>query len=294
MAENETLEEGESGETERKATEMGWLPKSEWKGNPDNWVDAAEFVKKGETFIPFLQHERKKLRGELDVERQARQRLEQDLAATRENVESLKTFNAEMEKERVSRRKVEIGQELKAAREAGDDVKVAELQNELGEVVKPPAKTNGAEQPRQPAQPQIQPWVREFIDGNEDFFRNGRKVALFNAVMLEKRQAGDGRVGPDEGTALLNEARDEVERALGGNARRQAPSRTEESRSGGGGRASSGTGYADLPPEARDQCDKQETKFVGERKAFKTQAEWRKHFTSEYFGPSAVVRGRGE
>lgn len=294
MAENEIPEESESRETERKATEMGWLPKSEWKGNPDNWVDAAEFVKKGETFIPFLQHERKKLRGELDVERQARQRLEQDLAATRENVESLKAFNTEMEKERLSRRKAEIGQELKVAREAGDDVKVAELQNELGEVVKPQPKPNGSEQPRQPAQPQIQPWVKEFIEGNEDFFKNGRKVALFNAVMLEKRQAGDARVGPEEGTALLNEARDEVERTLSVNFRRQAPSRTEESRSGGGGRTSSGTGYADLPPEARDKCDQQETKFVGERKAFKTQSEWRKHFTSEYFGPSAVVRGRGE
>ena len=187
-------------------------------------------------------------------------------------------------------RQIQVG--AVSAREAGDDVKVAELQNELGEVVKPAPKPNGETKPAQPAQPAIQPWVRDFINGNEDFFKSGRKVALFNAIMLEKRQAGDSRVGEVEGTALLNEAREEVERALGGNVRRQAPSRTEESRSSGdgGGARGDGTSYADLPPEARTQCDSQEKKFVGDRKLFKTQGEWRKHFASEYFGPSAVSR----
>lgn len=276
---------------------MGWQPKEQWKGRPENWVDAAEFVKKGETFIPFLQHDRKKLQAALDAERQARQRLEADLAATRASVEEVKTFNADMAKERTERRKVEIGQELKTAREAGDDVRVAELQNELGEVVKKPEPVKQETKPNGQQQPAIQPWVKEFIETNDDFFKNTRKVALFNAVMLERRQAGDARVGDVEGTALLNEAREEVEKTLGGNSRRQAPPKTEESRSEGrGGGRPSGRGYADLPPEARAKCDEQEAKFVGTNKAFKDQAAWRKHFVTEYNGPSAITaeQRRGE
>jgi hypothetical protein len=282
-------------DVQQQARQMGWQPQEQWKGNPDNWVDAPEFVKRGETFVPFLQHDRKKLKAELDGERQARLALEAELRSTRASVEEVKKFSEDMAKERAERRKVEIGQELKAAREAGDDVKVAELQNELGEAVKKPeVKPNGA--PAPPQQPAIQPWVKQFLDSNEEFFKNGRKLALFNAVMLEKRQAGDARVGDVEGTAILTEVREEVERALGGNTRRTAPPKTEESRSSGegGGQRGGGKGYADLPPEARTKCDSQEVRFTGKGKAFKDQAAWRKHFVTEYFGPSAVQLQRGE
>ena len=282
----------ENGEMEQQARQMGWMPKEDWKGKPDGWVDAAEFVKRGETFIPFLQHDRKKLKGELEAERQARLGLEQTLREMKDQVDGLKSFSEEMAKDRTERRKTEIAQALKNAREAGDDVKVAELQNELGEVTrKPNGEVKDPVREEAPKGPVIQPWVREFIEGNDEFFKSGRKVALFNAVMLERRQGGDSRVGPDQGTALLTEVRDEVEKTLGGNSRRTAPSKTEESRPAGGGRGSSGgKGWTDLPEEARQKCSEQAEKFVGKGKAFKDEAAWRKHYVAEYFGPSAITR----
>ena len=223
----------EGAELEQKATSMGWQPKENWKGNPDNWVDAAEFVKRGETFVPFLQHQRKRLQSDLDAEKQARQRIERELAETRASVEDLKKFSESMAQERQERRKVEIGQELKVAREAGDDVRVAELQNDLATAVKkpdPPApKPNGA-----PPQPEILPWVKSYVDGDADFFQNTRKVALFNAIAIEKRRAGDARVGETDGVAFLNEVKDEVNRSLGGNPARRSAAKTEESRPAGG------------------------------------------------------------
>ena len=94
--------------------------------------------------------------------------------------------------------------------------------------------------------------MKSFIDENREFFEDEDKVALFNTAVVKKRRAGDQRVGEVDGMAFLNEARDEVERKLGGNARRQAPSKTEESRTTGEGRSAprGGTGYSDLPPEA--------------------------------------------
>src|SRR6267142_2184067 len=154
---NTDTEETAPEEVQRKARDLGWQPKEQWKGNPDNWVDAPEFVKRGETFVPFLQHERKKLKSDLDQINQRFAQTQEELRQTRETLEALKTFNTDMAHERTERRKVEIGAELKAAREAGDDVRVAELQNELGEVVKKPeTKTetksgNGADRQQQPA-----------------------------------------------------------------------------------------------------------------------------------------------
>lgn len=284
---------------EAEAKGMGWAPKEQWRGNKDMWLDADKFVERGRTFVPFLQHERKKLRGELSTR-------DTELAAIRaQNVElanqlkGITEFNAEMAKDRQQRRKTEIGVELKAAREAGDDVRVAELQNELGEVIKtkpaPAAEPPTQQQP--PAGPAIQPWVKTFLDTNEDFFANPRKVALFNVEMLERRKGGDGRVGDVDGTALLNEAKEAVDRVFGGNPRRQMPSKGEESRSGGGNNSGGGGGsggktFADLPADARAKCDSQEERYTGKDKAFKDQKAWRNHYVSEYFGPSATAMSR--
>lgn len=38
-------------ETEEKAKAMGWVPKEEFRGDENKWVDAEEFVKRGENFV---------------------------------------------------------------------------------------------------------------------------------------------------------------------------------------------------------------------------------------------------
>lgn len=306
MAEEQTDDTGGGGdeaaraELEQKARARGWKPKDQWKGDTSNWVDADVYLEKSESVLPYIQHDRQRLEGELGQTRAQLSTVQQQLKDAQEALEGLTTLSNEMAEDRRERRKGEIGDELKAAREAGDEVKVAELTNELQTLVKPAEKkevkkSNGED--TQNRQPVIQPWVRTFLEDNSEFMKDPRKVALFNVEMLQRRQAGDGRVGDVEGTALLNEARDAVEKLLGGNSRRQAPSKTEESRPAGGGPSGGGPrgkGYADMPADARAKCDAQEKKYVGVTedgkkapgKAFKTQAEWRAHFAREWFSPS--------
>jgi len=296
ITEQKVEEGGQDGnpEVEARARDMGWQPKENWKGNPDNWVDAGEFVRRGETFVPFLQHQRKKLMGDLEQERAARQNLEKQLQETRESVGELRKMSEEMAADRNERRKAELGAELRAAREAGDDVKVAELQNELSDVVRKPEPPARKPEPIPPAPPEIQPWVKQFVDGNQEFFGDSYKIALFNAAMIRRRQEGDKRTGPTEGAALLQEVRDEVDKIFGGNPARRAVDKTEGSRpAGNGGSRSSGRGYGDMDADAQRKCDAQEARFVGPTKLFKDQASWRKHFAGEYFGPSAVAAERG-
>ena len=41
-------------EAEEKAMKMGWVPKDEFKGDPNNWRPAEEFVERGENMIPII------------------------------------------------------------------------------------------------------------------------------------------------------------------------------------------------------------------------------------------------
>ena len=52
-------EEVQLSESENKATELGWVPKDQWEGNPDEWVSAKQFLQRGELFgrINSYKHE---------------------------------------------------------------------------------------------------------------------------------------------------------------------------------------------------------------------------------------------
>lgn len=293
----------EQVEAEREARKIGWRPREQFRGNAEDWVDAREFLDRGKTFIPFLNAERHRLQGELGQRDAKIQELQGALQANQEAVKQLTELHEEMAEERKERRKTEVSAELRAAREAGDDVKVAELQNELQTLTKPPEeKPPAAKPPASATAPALLPWAKDWIDGNKEFLQNPRNTALFNAVLLEKRQGGDNRgfKGQDgriiEGGAdLMDEVREEVNAVLHPNTRRQAPSRTEGTRPSSGGGGPRGKSYGDLPPEARAKCDQQEQKFVGPKgsgKLFADQTAWRKHYAAEYFRAERVMPNR--
>lgn len=62
VAEPETVVEDASAEViepvvdeiEQKALKMGWTPKDKFKGDPDNWRPADEFVERGENMLPII------------------------------------------------------------------------------------------------------------------------------------------------------------------------------------------------------------------------------------------------
>ena len=50
-----------------KARGMGWMPLEEFKGNPDRWRPADEFVQRGENYVPILKDRVKKLEEDLSI-----------------------------------------------------------------------------------------------------------------------------------------------------------------------------------------------------------------------------------
>ncbi len=64
-AESQTADTGKPDPAEAKARRMGWRPKAEFAGNPDNWVDHAEFLSRSEDHIGTLKGQIADLKGEL-------------------------------------------------------------------------------------------------------------------------------------------------------------------------------------------------------------------------------------
>ena len=52
---------------------------------------------------------------------------------------------------------------------------------------------------------------------------------------------------------------------------------------GSGGGGSGGKSYNSLPPDAKETCDRQGKKLVGEGRAFKDMDAWRKYYTNLYY-----------
>lgn len=47
---SEQVQTPQPSKYEETARAQGWVPKEEWQGDPDDWTDAREFVKRGELF----------------------------------------------------------------------------------------------------------------------------------------------------------------------------------------------------------------------------------------------------
>lgn len=275
-------------EIEVKARRMGWFPKESFKGDPERWVDAAEYVRRGEEVLPIVQANNRDLQLRVDQATRELQETKQLLSAATESIEALKEFNSEMSRQKVKEHRQEIAQALVQAKKEGDAETEVELQSQLNEAdqalreagKKPDSKPAEAKPNGSP--PEIVPEVKAWMKDNPWFGTDFRKTGLANGVAEEIRAKNPGI----KGQAFLDALDEELSQIPGfGNPERESPARME----GGGGRGNgSGNGqgkgrnYASLPAEAKAACDRQGKRLVGPGRAFKDEESWRKHYVSKY------------
>lgn len=124
-ANTDTQDDGPS--VEDRALAMGWTPKGQFKGDPDKWVDAETFVKRGEEFLPFLKANNKRLEKRLEQAERGLERAERDLKQFGE-------FHTKTETRAYERALREIKAELAAATAAGDAEAVDELAERMSDM----------------------------------------------------------------------------------------------------------------------------------------------------------------
>lgn len=261
-----------------EARNLGWRPKEEFRGDPEEWVDADTFVQRGRSIMPILKQNNQRLSAQLA---ETNTKLQGALAV----IEELKELGATITKERVAAAKKELLAQLTQAKKEGNIDLEVELTDQLSELRSAPAPApKPAAAPAAPTDgldPEFVAWQNE--PGNEWFGVDRRKTMLAMGIAQELR--ADPNFADLRGKAFFRKVGQEVAKTLGGSAASPAPDRvggSARSTPSGSGASPGGKGYANLPPEAKEACDRQAKRFVGTA-AFKTEADYRAHYTKIYF-----------
>lgn len=233
-----------SDDAESKALRMGWRPKEEFKGDETKWVDAETFVKRGEEVLPFVQANNKALEKSLK-EAQSR------LAKAERTLKEFGDFHTKTEQRMYAQAMRDLEARQAEAVEAGDVQAVRALNKEITDLVAdatPDRSTN--EHPNG--------WTADYASAVESFqeanpwFGADRTMTIF-AKGLDEELAADGMEPKARLKEIARQARVEFPQKFENPNRRNAAA----VEGGGNGRpASGGKTYANLPPEAKSQCDR--------------------------------------
>ena len=275
--------EGEVNQVEQEARTLGWVPAEEFKGDPARWVDADTFVERGHTVMPILRKNNERLEGLVRSQAQELERMKNMVSASQGSIQALQEVHANATKAAVEKARREVMVELKQAKMDGDVDREIALTDELQEL-----KVKGEELTKKPTQQQTQvqvpnglnqdavhPDLQAWMAENRWFGTDERKTrkAMGIAQILRADPENDGLQGREFFERVATELDGEAPRAskVGG-------SRPSGSSASGSGNNS----FNSLPAEAREACDRQAKKVVGEGRAFKDMNAWRTYYTKLY------------
>lgn len=249
-----------------EARKFGWVPKEEFKGNPDEWRDADAFLKKGREINGFLRKDLDKLRGK-------NSELESQLAEMKSVMQEFRKFHQETEERAYKKALDELKAEKKAALTEGDGDRAVEIDERIESLKEERTKkvtTESEVKPQQEFKPD--PTFLSWAEDNR-WYNTDRELTEFADDYAEiVRKRNPGLVGKE----FLDTVKERVKRGFPEkfeNGNRTRPSPVDGSstvRPNGKGKT-----YADLPSEAKAACDK----FVKQK--LLSQAEYVKQYYSE-------------
>jgi len=264
---------------EQEARTLGWVPQEEFKGDPNRWVDADTFVERGHTVMPILRKNNERLETLVKQQAEELNKMKNLFSASQESITELQKVHADATKAAVEKARREVMAELKQAKIDGDVDREIALQEELQELKnQASAPTPQAPQAAVPAQQeQMHPDLAAWMSENTWFGTDQRKTqkAMGIAQVLRSDPENDNLQGRAFFDRVLQELEGRAPRAdkVGG-----ARSSETSGASGGGGKS-----FSDLPADAKETCDRQGKKLVGEGRAFKDMAAWRSYYANLYF-----------
>jgi len=289
---------------ERKARQLGWLPKDQYRGPEDKWIDADAFVERGEQVMPFLRKANERLERQLQERDQRVTQAEARVAELQASIEELKKFRQQTHERQTLTDRGRLAAELRAAREAGDVEREVDIQIQINKLaVQPPESATStaatttttataAAPKREITSPEFLAWKAQNPWFDSDPVRRNLYLGMMQSMV------DDGsiqRYGTQ--TERLEAAQEALDQVMG--ARREPPvSRVGTGRTNGTG-ATAATGgdisvnghkYSELPAEAKKACEDGVAKLVGANKVFKTVDEWRTAYVRDYFSPPMLGR----
>lgn len=269
---NQEQQGQETPNVENEARLQGWVPKEEFRGDESDWIDANTFVQRGKEINPILRKNNERIQKELDLTKKQMEEL-------RATTEEFKKF----QKESYDRKLQEYEEQIKDLKELkkkavseGDGELVVELDDRIEALKdqkansKPPEASKKDDSPQ--VDPEIQKAVEDWVETNKWYKTDSKLAAATDAIAAQVRKDNPFLVG--------KEFFDEVDKAL---ADTFTPERLgKKTRPRGmvdsGGQGSSGSTnkktYENLPPEAKQACDKFVKQKLMSREDYINSYDW--------------------
>lgn len=286
-------DDGADGDVEERARRMGWRPREEYTGDPAQWRDADEYLKRGYDAPGVLVERYNRLdRRFADVERElrdTRERLTASATVTSEMVDRLRSADERA----LARARRELEAQRDAAVDVGDRAAVARVQAEIDDLNRsavPPAQTesrgNGHTPPPVPgtAPGSPPPEVQAFFRDNPWYFEHADLRAEADALYT-----GFNAHRPQDGVAAnLQNVRDRMARLYPDRVR-PAFRRTEASPGVDDGarepppprQRRNARSFDTMPPEAKSQFDRWNRALQGKGSPL-TKEEFAKDYWDQF------------
>lgn len=258
----ETEKVGEPNEVEQKALKMGWTPKDQFKGDPDKWRPADEFVERGENMLPIIKAQ---------VKRQDR-----EIAELKETLQRFGEYHTKTEQRAYEKALNELREARAQAIATGDgaafdrvDTEINAMQNQLRPAIEV-KKQDSENDPVYVEWKSRNTWVND-PRAEQWAFQYGNYLI----------NSGKATHGADVFEKISKAARDEFPEKFN-NPRRDAAPSVE------GGVPTprrNGKSYADIPASDRAACERMaKNGFPDDDKA---QAKFKAEYTKTYFEGAA-------
>lgn len=281
----ENEEEGLSQDVIKEARSMGWVPQEQFRGKPDEWVDADEFVERGRKVMPILVANNRRLQAQLLTRDKELGTLKSQLEGATAAIEKLERHYTEANKRSVENAKRQLREELKTAREDNDVDAELDIQDKLREL--DVASRNAEDKPVKKDPPQAHqtpPELKAWYDANSWFGSDKKKTKLVVRIAEDLREEGSDLEGAefmDECVRLYEEQHGES--GDGENKPARKPASKVEGVPSRGRSSGSGNKFADLPKEAKEACWGDADDLVGEGRRYKTLKDWENAYAAIYF-----------
>ena len=245
-------ESGIDEETLKEATRQGWVPKDQYNGPEDKWVDADTFVKKGKEINALL--------------RKDNDFLKREVAEMKSTMMEFKKFHAETEKRAYDRAMADLRDQKKEAISQGDGDRVLQIEDAMDDL------KSSKPIPQATVAPQPDPTFTQWSEENKWYANDAQLKAEADMIGEVLKRQNPNMLGQD----FLDEVTTRVKRMYPEkftNNNRSRPSPVEGT-TAPKATAKAGKTFRDLPPEAQQACQKFE----------KQGLVTRDQYLREYFG----------
>jgi hypothetical protein len=243
---------------EKEARLFGWVPKEEFRGSEDDWVDAEVFVKRGKEINPILRKNNELLMKKLDEKAK-------EIDSIKASVEEFKQFQKESFERKAAEYEVQIAQLKTKKREAiaaGNGDLVVDIDDQIDSLkeAQKEAKEESKKKPVEPQKTEAQvsvpedPDLQSWLGRNQWFGQDLEMTDVANGLGSSVRKQFPHLTG----RAFLDKLDEKIaeyfpHKTLGNKAKGSAVDSTGNVR---GGTSSGKKSYDNLPPDAKQACDR--------------------------------------